>query len=209
MSIFDIFAKLEQQRSSAPSGKIEWIVAGLGNPGLQYENTRHNAGFLALDQLAQNAGAQIQRLKFRARCGEAVLEGHRVLLMKPDTYMNNSGEALEAALQFYKLPPQQLLVLYDDISMEPGRLRIRRKGSAGGHNGIKSIIALTGSEEFSRIKIGVGKKPHPDYDLKDWVLSGFSEEDRQTMQDAFARAAEAAALIVAGKSEEAMNRFNS
>ena len=173
MSIFDLFAQISKETPHA--GPIQRLVVGLGNPGLEYARTRHNAGFLAVDTLAKQANASLQQMKFRADCGEAMLGGVRCLLMKPVTYMNNSGEAVAAAAEFYKLKPEQVLVLYDDISLPPGKLRIRRKGSAGGHNGIKSIIALLGSDEFPRIKIGVGAKPNPAYDLADSVLSIFQE----------------------------------
>ena len=196
-------------KKQTASSSIEWLVVGLGNPGRQYENTRHNAGFLALDEIARDAGAVVKRLKFKAVVGEADLGGHRCLLMKPDTFMNNSGEAVQAAAQFYKIPPERVLVLFDDISLEPGHLRIRRKGSDGGHNGIKSILSLLGSDQFPRIKLGVGAKPHPDADLANWVLSGFSKEDRARMQQAFEETPAIARLILDGKIDEAMSRYNS
>lgn len=186
-----------------------WLIAGLGNPGPKYENTRHNAGFLAIDRLAKKHGADIQKMKFHALTGEITLAGERCLLLKPTTFMNLSGEAVEEAAHFYKIPPERILVLFDDISLEPGRLRIRRKGSDGGHNGVKSIIHCTGEDTFPRIKIGVGKKPHPDYDLAAWVLSRFTKDDMTALEGALDRAADAAELIVSGKTDEAMNRFNS
>ncbi len=190
------------------AGGFDWLIAGLGNPGLQYEETRHNAGFLALDELAEKYGAQIKKLKCKALYGDCEISGRRCILCKPQTFMNNSGEAVRDLAAFYKIPPQRTLVLFDDISLEPGRLRIRRKGSDGGHNGIKSIIYLTGSDAFPRIKIGVGKKPHPDYDLAKWVLSRFQPEEFEDMRRAFANAAAAAALIVAGETDKAMNLYN-
>lgn len=206
MSIFDLFAQISKETPHA--GPIQRLVVGLGNPGLEYARTRHNAGFLAVDTLAKQANASLQQMKFRADCGEAMLGGVRCLLMKPVTYMNNSGEAVAAAAEFYKLKPEQVLVLYDDISLPPGKLRIRRKGSAGGHNGIKSIIALLGSDEFPRIKIGVGAKPNPAYDLADWVLSKFQEAEWKEMEQAFAHAADAATLIVQDQMDRAMNLYS-
>ena len=160
MSVFDIFKKLEAERAPVPSGPPEFIICGLGNPGTQYENTRHNAGFMALDTLAEDLKADVKKLKFKSLTADVNIDGVRCLLMKPTTFMNNSGEAVIEALNFYKLPPEKLLVIYDDISLDVGRMRIRKKGSDGGHNGIKSIIYLTGSDTFPRIKIGVGAKPN-------------------------------------------------
>ncbi|MDD6175088.1 MAG: aminoacyl-tRNA hydrolase [Firmicutes bacterium] len=202
------FSKL-RQTSASPSGPVEWLIAGLGNPGREYETTRHNAGFRALDALADSCGARVDRLKFKSLCGEAQLGGKRVLLLKPQTFMNNSGEALRDAAAFYKIPPERMLVLYDDISLQPGRLRIRLKGSDGGHNGIKSIIYLTGKDTFPRIKIGVGAKPDPRWDLADWVLSSCKGDDAAALEAALKKVPEVCALLVEGKSAEAMNRFNS
>lgn len=207
MSIFDIFKSIEKERE--PQGAVEYIVCGLGNPGTQYENTRHNAGFMAVDTIAEKLGAQVKKLKFKSLTADVNLGGKRCLLMKPTTFMNNSGEAVEEAMSFYKLPPEKLLVLYDDISLDVGRLRIRRKGSDGGHNGIKSIILHLNSDAFPRVKIGVGKKPHPDFNLADWVLSAFKKDEGENLESALAKAADAAELIVCDKTEEAMNRFNS
>lgn len=207
MSIFDIFKSIEKERE--PQGAVEYIVCGLGNPGTQYENTRHNAGFMAVDTIAEKLGAQVKKLKFKSLTADVNLGGKRCLLMKPTTFMNNSGEAVEEAMSFYKLPPEKLLVLYDDISLDVGRLRIRRKGSDGGHNGIKSIILHLNSDAFPRVKIGVGKKPHPDFNLADWVLSAFKKDEGEALESALAKAADAAELIVRDKTEEAMNRFNS
>lgn len=197
------------QKKSVSSGSIEWLVVGLGNPGKQYENTRHNAGFLAMDAIAEDCGVDVARLKFKAVVGEAVIGQSRCLLMKPDTFMNNSGEAIRAAAQFYKIPAERVLVLYDDISLRPGQIRIRRKGSDGGHNGIKSIISLLGSDQFPRIKLGVGAKPHPEYDLVKWVLASFSSEDRKSMQEAFDKCPDIVRMIVEGRIDDAMNRYNS
>lgn len=206
MGIMDIFAQLEQ---SAPGGgKPEWLIVGLGNPGVQYENTRHNAGFMALDHIAQAEQVTVNRMKFKGYVGDAVIGGKRCLLLKPQTYMNNSGEAVAAAMQFYKLDIEHVIVLFDDISLAPGKLRIRRKGSAGGHNGIKSIIELTGSEEFPRIKLGVGAKPNKNMDLADWVLSKFRPKELEQMAESAANACECVKLMVNGKTSEAMNQYN-
>lgn len=205
MSIFDLFKQVE---SAAPAGPPEYLIVGLGNPGLEYAQTRHNAGFMTLDLLAEREHAEIKRMKFKSLCGDAVIAGKRCLLMKPTTYMNNSGQAVAEAMQFYKLPIDHIIVVYDDISLEPSRLRIRRKGSDGGHNGIKSIIYLTGEDTFPRIKLGVGKKPRPDYNLADWVLSRFTKEELEQMHIAAEHACESIALMVNGKIEEAMNRYN-
>ena len=190
------------------SSNISWIIAGLGNPEPKYEITRHNAGFLAIDRIADNANVSIKKMKFHALIGEAELGGERCLLLKPLTYMNKSGEAIAEAMRYYQIPPERVLILFDDISLDPGKLRIRQKGSAGGHNGIKSIIEMTKSSDFPRIKIGVGKKPHPDYDLADWVLSKFKKDELPLMDEAFTNAADAAAMIVSGSVDRAMNRYN-
>ena len=208
MSIFDVFDRISAN-SQTQRGKIEYVIAGLGNFGMEYDNTRHNAGFFTIDRLAKNLGEDINRLKFKSKTAEVTIEGKRCLLMKPLTYMNNSGEAVVQALDFYKLSTANLIVIYDDISLEPGRLRIRRKGSHGGHNGIRSIIELTGDENFQRIKMGVGKKPHPDYDLAKWVLGKFSREDLTKLENAAENACECIKLMVQGKTDEAMNKYNS
>lgn len=185
-----------------------WLIAGLGNPGIQYENTRHNAGFMAMDALCADCSAALRRLKWRAYTETAEIAGQKCLLMKPQTYMNNSGESVAAAADFYKIAPDHILVFADDISLGPGRLRIRRKGSAGGHNGLKSIIELTGSEDFVRLKIGVGQKPAYMDDLADWVLSRFTPEEKKLVETAAQHAAAAARLIVAGQIDRAMNLYN-
>lgn len=206
MSIFDIFAKIESER--APMGAPSHIIVGLGNPGTQYEDTRHNAGFMAADTIAEKLGVDIKKLRFKSLTADINFGGKRCLLLKPSTFMNNSGEAVVAALEYYKLTTKELTVIYDDIALDVGRLRIRAKGSDGGHNGIKSIIYLTGSDEFSRIRIGVGAKPHPDYPLADWVLSHFTIDEGKLLVPALENAAAAAELIVSGKINEAMNKFN-
>ena len=205
--IFDLFRKIE---SPAPSANepISFLIAGLGNPGADYRTTRHNTGFLALDYIAQKEGFSITRSKFQALCADVVYGGARCLFLLPQTFMNNSGIALREAAEFYKIPPERILVIYDDISLDVGRLRIRRKGSDGGHNGIKSIIYHLQSDAFPRIKVGVGAKPHPEMDLADWVLSSFSATDRETLFAEFDRINEAAKLIVQGKLDEASNTYN-
>ena len=204
-NIFDLFKKIEKKEDT-PS--LTHIVAGLGNPGAEYAKTRHNAGFMAIDYVANSCGVKIDRLKFQALVAEANLGGVRVLLMKPQTFMNSSGEAIGAAASFYKIPPENIIVLHDEISFDPGIIRIRRKGSAGGHNGLKSVIAHLSSEDFPRIKIGVGKKPTPDYDLVDWVLGKFSEQDMSALTARFDDIKCAAEDIICGNIDAAMNKYS-
>lgn len=195
-------------REKSEEEAVMYIIAGLGNPTGQYERTRHNVGFDTIDEIADKYHISMNDAKFRSVCGIGVIGGQKVLLMKPQTYMNNSGEAVGAALHFYKLDPSsELLVIYDDISLEPGNLRIRQKGSAGGHNGIKSIIAHAGTQEFARIKIGVGAKPEG-WDLADHVLSRFPKEEREAVQEAMKDAVEAVSMIAAGDVAHAMNCYN-
>lgn len=191
------------QKSSA----VEYLIVGLGNPGKQYEHTRHNAGFDALDDCADRWGISVVRSKFDALTGTGSAGGAKVMLMKPQTFMNLSGQAVKKAVDFYKLPPERVIVLFDDISLEPGKLRLRKTGSAGGHNGIKSIIAAIG-QDFPRVKIGVGKKPHPDYDLADWVLSRFSAEDEKAIAARHQDIAAALELIMNDQFEPAQSRYN-
>ena len=186
----------------------DWLIVGLGNPGREYAGTRHNAGFMAVDALAAALGVTIGKVKYKALCAAADYRGRKLLLMKPETFMNASGIAVEAAAHFYKIPPERVLVLFDDISLPPGKIRVRRSGSAGGHNGIKSIIAMLHTEDFPRVKIGVGAKPHPDYDLADWVLSGFSAQDRPALDRALANARDAALCIVTDGCEKAAADYN-
>lgn len=202
-----MFRKLHTQKLSV--GAPEFIVAGLGNPDRKYACTRHNSGFLCVDALAEKENFTIKKLKFRSLVGDAVLGGHRCLVMKPQTYMNNSGEAIRDAAEFYKIPPERILVIFDDISLDVGKLRIRRKGTDGGHNGIKSIIYHLNSDRFPRIKIGVGKKPHPDYDLADWVLSEFKKDEEAPLKSAIDNACDAVELMLDGQIDEAMNKYNS
>ena len=204
-NIFDLFKKIENKSASLP---ITHIVAGLGNVGAEYEKTRHNAGFMAIDALAEKYGVRIDRLKFHALTAEANIGGVRVLLMKPTTFMNNSGIAIAEAASFYKIPPENIIVLHDEISFDVGVMRIRRKGSAGGHNGLKSIIAHVGSDNFPRIKIGVGKKPSPDYDLVDFVLGRFSKEDLDKLTEENSSIIPSVELMLEGKIDEAMNKYS-
>jgi len=195
-------------KKSVASSGAEYLIVGLGNPGAQYQNTRHNAGFIAIDALAGQLNAPIKRIKFKSLLGQGELAGHKVLLLKPSTYMNLSGQAVCEAMQFYKIPPQKTIILFDDISLDVGKMRIRQKGSDGGHNGMKNIIYLSGSDQFPRIKIGVGNKPHPDYDLADWVLSAFSKQEREKIDDVAARACKALALMVEDNLPLAMSKYN-
>ena len=195
------------QSKSIP-GQIEYLIVGLGNPGRQYESTRHNAGFIALDYIADELGVKVNRIKFKSTVGEGVIAGKKCLLMKPSTFMNLSGQAVTEAMNFYKIPPERAVILFDDVSLDVGAMRIRRKGSDGGQNGMKNIIYLSGSENFPRVKIGTGRKPHPDYDLKDWVLSRFTEKDAKLIRELLPDIKDAVELIVAGRIDEAMNRYN-
>ena len=208
MSIEEIFAKLKAQRAPAPTGPVEWLVVGLGNPGKEYAATRHNIGFITLDRLAQKEHFEIKKIKFKSLICDTVFAGKRCIMMKPSAFMNNSGEALGECVRFYKIEPEHILVIYDDINFDPGVMRIRKKGSDGGHNGMKSIIYHLNSNQFPRIRMGVGAKPHPDYDLADWVLSGFSESEKKALEPAVEDACDAIGQIVAGEIDNAMNRYN-
>ena len=185
-----------------------WLIAGLGNPGLQYEKTRHNAGFMAADKIAEKYGVQFTKRKFDSVYGEFTLGKTKVLLLKPQTYMNNSGSAISAAAKFYKIPTDWIIIMFDDISLDVGKLRMRRKGSHGGHNGIKDIIELMGTDEIMRIKIGVGERTNRDYDLKDWVLGKIPAEVLPDFEKALDRAADAAAEIIQNGIDSAMNKYN-
>lgn len=197
------------QKSTPAATPVEYLIVGLGNPGRQYESTRHNAGFIVLDTLAEKLNVSIDRVKFKGLSCTAVLEGKGVLLLKPSTYMNLSGESVREAMQFYKIPPEKTIIVYDDISLEPGKLRIRKKGSDGGHNGMKNIIYLMGKDTFPRIKMGVGAKPNPGWNLADWVLSKFTQKEGEALEAAADNACEALHLMVQGKEQEAMNKYNS
>ncbi len=190
------------------SGKPEFIIAGLGNPGKEYEYSRHNAGFLCLDILCNKYGIKTDRVKYRALTCTAEIEGHPCLIMRPQTYMNSSGEAIKAAADFYKIPSEKVIVIYDDISLPTGTLRIRKKGSAGGHNGIKSIISQLNSDVFPRLKIGVGDRKDKDDDLKDYVLGRFSKEDMETLRKTMEKAVDALSFILDGDTDGAMSRYN-
>jgi peptidyl-tRNA hydrolase, PTH1 family len=192
-------------RKKAP---VSWLVVGLGNPGAKYENTRHNVGFMTADALAARSGEPIRRIKYHALTSEAVIGGQSVLLMKPTTFMNLSGQAVGEAARFYKIPADHVLVISDDVDLPLGKLRIRKSGSAGGHNGLKNIIQLLGTDQFPRLKIGVGGKPHPDYDMADWVLGQFQGEDKKTIDAAVTRAADAVECLLADGIDRAMNQYN-
>ncbi len=196
-------------KKESGSSTYDYLIVGLGNPGTKYETTRHNAGFLCIENMENELGFKAKKLKFHALIGDTRISGKKILVMKPQTTMNNSGSAVGECAKFYKIPPQNIIVIFDDISLEPGELRIRRKGSAGGHNGIKSIIAHLGSEDFPRIKLGVGKKPHPDYDLADWVLSNFPKKDIPLMRESMDNALKALEYMVNGDIDGAMSRYNS
>ena len=205
--IFDLFKKIEKKTDTSPK-PVSFIVAGLGNPGDKYQKTRHNAGFMALDVICEKYNFSINKLKFKALCGEADISGKRVLFLKPQTFMNNSGESLREAASFYKIPPENIIVIFDDISLDPGKIRIRKKGSDGGHNGIKSIIYHLNSDKFPRIKIGVGAKPHPEYDLADWVLGEIPSDLRETFVNSLKSASDALELMLGDNTEAAMAKFN-
>ncbi|MBR6790928.1 MAG: aminoacyl-tRNA hydrolase [Oscillospiraceae bacterium] len=193
----------------ASPGGISWLIVGLGNPDKKYEKTRHNAGFMAVDEIASSVSADISKKKFDALIADANIAGERVLLMKPQTYMNLSGVAVEKAASFYKIPPERIIVIFDDISLPVGKLRIRRKGSHGGHNGIRSIIDYLHSDNFPRVKIGVGEKPRPEYDLADWVLSTFTKDELAGIHDVAGRCTDIVEMIIKGLFDRAMNKYNS
>ena len=201
----DIFASISKPKA----GPIEYVIVGLGNPGIQYEGTRHNVGFMVLDYIAKQCNVSIDRMKFKGMTCDTILNGKRVLLLKPMTYMNLSGDSVRDAMNFYKLTPDRVIVVYDDISLQPGKLRIRLKGSHGGQNGMRSIIEQCGTDTFPRIKRGIGGKPNPGWDLADWVLSKFSTQELKPLEQAIENAYRAAALMVQNKANEAMNQYNS
>ena len=190
------------------AGGASWLLVCLGNPGDKYENTRHNVGFMVADELAERQNKPIQRLKFKALTNILTISGEKVLVMKPVTYMNLSGEAVRQAVDFYKIPPGRVLVVSDDTALAIGRLRIRQKGSAGGHNGLKNIIQHLGTDQFPRLRVGVGEKPHPDYDMADWVLGKFTGEDKKTIDAAVKRAADAIECILEQGIDRGMGKFN-
>ncbi len=203
--MFDRFRKKTYEAVGTP----EFIVVGLGNPDRKYTLTRHNSGFLCVDMLSQKLNFRVDRLKFKSLIGDTTINGHRCIIMKPQTYMNNSGEAVRECANFYKIKPENIIVIYDDISLDIGKLRIRRKGTDGGHNGIKSIIYHLNSDQFPRIKVGCGKKPHPDYDLADWVLSEFKKDEQKALEPALENACKAIELLLDNQIDKAMNLYNS
>lgn len=206
--IFELFKKISSGNENKPQGNVEYIVVGLGNPEKEYERTRHNAGFMAIDYLADRLNTKVDRAKFQALVGEASISGKRVLLMKPQTSMNLSGNAVIEAARFYKIAPENVIVLSDDITLDVGRLRVRRKGTHGGHNGLRSIEARLSSQNYQRIKIGIGAKPHPDYDLVDWVLGNFSSEDTAKLNENFAKLYDGLSMMISGDTEGAMQICN-
>ncbi|MBO5788782.1 MAG: aminoacyl-tRNA hydrolase [Clostridia bacterium] len=203
----ELFASLHLS-SPTPKGPITYLIVGLGNPGAKYDKNRHNVGFHAIDVLAEKHRISIKNAKFHALVGEGEIAGQHVMLMKPQTFMNLSGEAVREAANYYHIAPDHIIVYCDDVSFDVGHMRIRRKGSAGGHNGLKSIIAELGSDQFPRVKIGVGQKPHPDYDLADWVLGDLPAEAQKVMPDLYAKVAEATEMILEGHIEQAMNQYS-
>ena len=207
-NIFDIFKKIEKEKSDRAAAPVTHLVVGLGNPGDKYFYTRHNAGFLAMDYISQKCGATVNRSKFKSLVGEATIAGKRVLLMKPQTFMNLSGEAVVEAARFYKIPIENIIVLSDDVNLDVGRIRVRKSGSDGGQKGLRSIINLMGSNEFPRIRFGVGQKPHPDYDMADWVLGTFSEADKKALFECFATSYEGLERILCGDVDGAMQICN-
>lgn len=206
-NIFDLFRKIEKNTPAA-KGPITHLVVGLGNPGGEYAATRHNVGFLCLDHFAQRLGVRFDRARFHALTGEAMWGEHRVLLIKPQTFMNLSGTAVREAAAFYHIPPERVIVISDDVNFTVGRIRVRAKGSDGGHNGIKHIIAQLGSDAFPRVRVGVGEKPHPDFSLADWVLSAFSEDEMKVLQAAFARIEGGMPMLLRGDIPAAMQHCN-
>lgn len=189
-------------------GPISYMIVGLGNPGIKYQNTRHNVGFCAIDHIAKKLGVSADKLKFQGLYCRTKIDDDEVILLKPQTFMNESGKSVSQFASFFKISPENIIVIFDDVSLDVGKLRVRRKGSAGGHNGIKSIISCIGSENFPRVKIGVGKKPHPDYDLASWVLSSLPIKDRETIAQNNDNVYDAVSLIIKGDSEKAMAKYN-
>lgn len=204
-----MFNRFRKQTTTGAVGTPEFIVVGLGNPDKKYTLTRHNSGFLCIDMLGEKLNFKVDRLKFKSLVADTTINGHRCIVMKPQTYMNNSGEAVRECAAFYKIKPENIIVIYDDISLDVGKLRIRRKGTDGGHNGIKSIIYHLNSDQFPRIKVGCGKKPHPDYNLADWVLSEFKKDEQKALLPALENACKAIELLLENQIDKAMNLYNS
>ena len=207
-NIFDLFKQIETNKSAEKDTPPEFIVVGLGNPGKEYENTRHNAGFLFMSYLENKLGCSINRSKFKALCGDTKIGGKRVILMKPQTFMNASGEAVIEAANFYKIPLENVIVLSDDVNLDVGRTRVRKSGSDGGQKGLRSIITCFGKDSFPRIRFGVGKKPHPDYDMVAWVLGEFSESDKKALTESFDRAYDGLCKLLNGDVDGAMQICN-
>ena len=207
-NIFDLFKQISsgENNKNAP---VEYIIAGLGNPGKQYENTRHNAGFLAIDYIAEKKGVKIDRAKFEGLTAVTEICGKGVLLLKPQTYMNNSGQSVEAAASFYKVAPQNVIVLSDDVNLDVARLRVRKSGSAGGQKGLNDIITYLGTEEIPRLRIGVGKKPRPEYDMKDWVLSRFTTKELEALAEVYPKVLLGIEKMISGDFDGAMQLCNS
>ncbi len=203
--MLDLLKKLESINSTA----VEYIIVGLGNPGKEYAHTRHNAGFIAIDKLAEKYGCSITKMKYKALIADCTIAGKRALLMKPQTFMNLSGEAVTQAMSFYKIPPENVIVMFDDISLAVGKMRIRRKGSDGGQKGMRSIIELSGSQNFPRIKIGIGERPNPKWQLADWVLSRFTSDELKTLDEVAEKACGAVECILSNDIDKAMAQYNS
>lgn len=199
---------LFSKKKNFRAGSFDYMLVGLGNPGEKYQKTRHNCGFCMLDVFSERHGCSMDKSKFYAFLGDCKVGSKRVLLVKPQTFMNNSGVAVKSVMQYYKIPAENIIVAFDDISLEPGKIRMRRKGTDGGHNGIKSIINHLGSFDFMRIKIGVGAKPSPEWDLADWVLGCFDKKDLPAVKDSLEKAADAAECIIKHSIDEAMNKYN-
>lgn len=205
--IFELFKKIGSQNTTG-GGTPEFIIVGLGNPGEKYLTTRHNAGFMAMDYISQKLSAPIRHIKFKSVVGNVVINGKNVLLMKPQTYMNASGEAVREAAQFYKIPADHIIVLVDDTCLAPGRMRVRKSGSAGGHNGLKSLIEHLSTDEFPRVRLGVGEKPNKEYDMADWVLGKLSDGDLKLLYQCLEASLPACELIMEGRLDDAMGRYN-
>ena len=198
-----------RKKTYASVGTPEFIVVGLGNPGGKYTLTRHNSGFLCVDMLSQKLNFRVDKLKFKSLIADTTINGHRCIVMKPQTYMNNSGEAVRECANFYKIPPERIIVISDDTSLDIGKMRIKRKGSDGGQKGLRSIIYHMNSDNFPRVKIGVGKKPHPDYDMADWVLSEFKKDEQKVLEPVLENACKALELMLDNQIDKAMNLYNS
>lgn len=199
---------INKSKNTDDKSSIDYIIVGLGNPGKEYENTRHNAGFIAIDAIAEYIGVKINKIKFKSLCCTTEIDNKKVLLLKPQTFMNLSGQAVTEAMSFYKIKPENVIILLDDISLPVGKMRIRKKGSDGGQNGMKNIIYLSGSDMFPRVKIGIGAKPNPQWNLADWVLSHFNDNDMNLINIVAQNTVEAVKFIINGEFEKAMNKFN-